>query len=84
MRSHGPVWAENLAKTVRERRKALKLTQAELASLSGCGTAFLYGLENGKPSLRLDKVVDVLEVLGLRFELKRGPGGLVAEGGGRA
>jgi HTH-type transcriptional regulator / antitoxin HipB len=83
MRTHGQIpWAAQLAGAVRTRRKGLKLTQAELAALAGCGTAFLHALENGKPSVRLDKVIDVLEVLGLRLELRRGGGGIVVEEGG--
>lgn len=48
------------------------LTQHELAGLCGCGPAFLYQLENGKPTLRLDKLVDVLHVLGLQLVLEAG------------
>ena len=57
---------------VRARRRLLGLTQHELASLCGCGPAFLYQLENGKPTLRLDKLVDVLHVLGLQLALEAG------------
>ncbi|MGA9522996.1 MAG: helix-turn-helix domain-containing protein [Myxococcaceae bacterium] len=74
--SDGATWATVLSEAVRQRRKALNLSQLELAQLSGCGTAFLYGLENGKPSLRLDKVIDVLKVLGLRMTLEPGQGGI--------
>ena len=66
-----------LAKAVRDQRKALGLSQAQLAELSGCGTAFLYHVENGKPSLRLDKLLEVLEVLGLRLRVEPGQGGVV-------
>lgn len=47
----------------------LRLTQKELAELAQCGPDFLYDLENGKPSVRLDKLMPVLEVLGLTFKL---------------
>ncbi len=82
MRSNGPApatstWTAVLSNAVRQRRKALNLSQGDLAQLSGCGTAFLYGLENGKASLRLDKVIDVLTVLGLRMTLEPGQGGIV-------
>ena len=58
---------------LRARRKLLRLTQEELAVLAGCGPDFLYDLERGKPTVRLDKLVPVLDVLGL--ELKVGPRG---------
>ncbi len=53
----------------KSRRKALRLTQQELAELAKCGPDFLYDLERGKPTIRLDKLVPVLETLGLKFEL---------------
>ena len=72
---------EILARALRQRRKALGLTQAELGALAGCGRLFVGRLETCKSSLRMDKVLDVLEVLGLRFELHTGPGPLTDEVG---
>jgi y4mF family transcriptional regulator len=63
-------WAQELAAEVRRKRKLLKLTQKELADLAQCGPDFLYDLERGKPTVRLDKLVPVLEVLGLRLKLE--------------
>ena len=65
-----PEWARELGAEVRRKRKVLRLTQQELADLSGCGPAFLYDLERGKPSVRLDKLVPVLEMLGLKLKLE--------------
>lgn len=65
-----PQWAVELAATVRRRRKVLRLTQQELAQLADCGPDFLYDLERGKPSVRLDKLVSVLDMLGLRFKVE--------------
>lgn len=70
-------WEKTLGDTVRFHRRALKLTQVELADLAGCGPAFLYQLETGKRSLRLDKVIAVLQVLGLQVALERGQEQLV-------
>ncbi len=63
-------WITALATEVRRKRKVLRLTQKELAELSGCGPDFLYDLERGKPTVRLDKLLPVLEVLGLRLSLE--------------
>jgi len=52
---------------VRARRRALHLKQEELAELAGCSTRFVHTVEAGKPSIRLDKLLDVLQVLGLRL-----------------
>lgn len=69
--------ARRLGAAVRRRRKALGLSQLDLSRYAGCGLAFLYDLERGKPSVRLDKVLDVLEVLGIELRLADGTGGVV-------
>ncbi len=78
-----PPWSKQLALAVRARRKELGLTQRGVADLAGCGPVFLYQLETGKPSLRLDKLLAVLQVLGLELHLRPGHGALSTEGGGR-
>ena len=47
----------NIAPFVKERRKQLKLTQTELAMRAGVGLRFVRELEQGKSTLRLDKVL---------------------------
>ena len=49
----------------RARRKRLGLTSADLAGLAGTGNRFVVELEAGKPTLQLQKVLDVLQVLGI-------------------
>jgi HTH-type transcriptional regulator/antitoxin HipB len=61
-----------LGVALRNRRKSLRLTQHELARLAGCGLAFLYELESGKATVRLDKLLGVLGVLGLELSLVEG------------
>jgi y4mF family transcriptional regulator len=56
-----------IAWTVRERRRELGYTQAELAARVGVGLRFLRELERGKPTLRMDRVEDVLSYFGLRL-----------------
>ena len=56
----------SLAKFVKEKRKQLKLTQPELAEKAGVGLRFLRELENGKDSVRLDKVNQVLALFGAK------------------
>ena len=55
----------NIALQVRERRKGLRLTQEDLADLAGCSPRFIRSLEAGKATVRMDKLLDVLDVLGL-------------------
>lgn len=64
--------AQALGLAVRARRRALGLDQLVLCDLAGVGPAFLYSLEHGKPSVRLDKVVGVLAVLGLELHVRPG------------
>ena len=49
---------------VRERRKRLKLTQADLALRAGVGLRFIRDLEQGKKSLRTDTLNKVLRLFG--------------------
>jgi HTH-type transcriptional regulator/antitoxin HipB len=63
-----------LATAVRRRRKTLDLTQVELGELAECSTRFVHQVENGKPTVRLDKLLDVLQVLGLELQISRGRG----------
>lgn len=55
---------EILAAFVATKRKALKLTQPQLADKAGVGLRFLRELEAGKHTLRMDKVNDVLRLFG--------------------
>lgn len=54
----------NLASFVKEKRKAVNLTQPELAEKAGVGLRFVRELEQGKQSLRMDKINQVLQLFG--------------------
>jgi y4mF family transcriptional regulator len=56
-----------LSEFVRERRKSLDMTQPQLAEKAGTGLRFIRDLEQGKKTLRMDKVNQVLALFG--FEL---------------
>ena len=49
---------------VKGRRKALGMTQEDLAQKSGVGLRFIRDLEQGKTTLRMDKVNQVLWLFG--------------------
>ena len=51
----------NLSTTVKILRKQYNLTQEELSLKSGVGLRFVRDLEQGKETLRLDKVNQLLE-----------------------
>lgn len=53
-----------LSKFVKEKRSLAKLTQPELALKAGVGLRFIRDLEQGKETVRLDKVNQVLKLFG--------------------
>jgi len=55
---------KHLGESVRATRKKLGLTQPELALASGVGVRFIVDLEAGKPTVRLESVLRVLDGLG--------------------
>ena len=53
-----------LSATLKKLRKEHGLTQEDLAMKSGVGLNFVRQLEQGKPTLRMDKVNQVLAMFG--------------------
>jgi y4mF family transcriptional regulator len=54
----------SLSEFVKEKRNGVRLTQPELAEKAGVGLRFVRDLEQGKETLRLDKVNQVLRLFG--------------------
>jgi y4mF family transcriptional regulator len=54
----------NLSMFVKEKRKQFGLTQQSLSEKSGVGLRFIRELEQGKNTLRMDKVNQVLALFG--------------------
>ena len=54
----------DLSKHIKLKRKQNRLTQSDLALKAGVGLRFVRDLEQGKLSLRMDKVNDVLILFG--------------------
>ncbi|MBO4378497.1 MAG: helix-turn-helix transcriptional regulator [Clostridia bacterium] len=54
-----------IATFIREKRKAAGLTQEEFALRSGLGLRFIRDLEQGKETVRLDKVNQALSMFGM-------------------
>ena len=54
----------HLGDFVKRMRKNAKLTQPELAEKEGGGLRFVRELEQGKETLRLDKVNQILQLFG--------------------
>ena len=60
-----------IGKKIKYLRKTAKLTQVEFAERAGVGLRFIRDLEQGKPTVRLDKVNHVLEFFGYHLEAIR-------------
>ncbi len=56
---------------IKKLRKGLGLNQIEFAKRAGVGLRFLRELEKGKATIRLDKLNQVLDFLGIHLELVR-------------
>lgn len=54
----------SLSEYIKTKRKKYGLSQVELAQRSGVGLRFIRDLEQGKQTLRIDKVNDVLALFG--------------------
>ncbi|MBM5571571.1 MULTISPECIES: helix-turn-helix transcriptional regulator [Deefgea] len=54
----------HLGSAIRSARKQLGLTQPQLALAAGVGVRFIVDLEAGKPTLRLETVLRVIDALG--------------------
>ena len=64
---------EEIGAIVRRARRAQGLRQDQLAAAAGVGLRFLVELERGKPTLRLVKVLAVLDALGCRLDVTPPP-----------
>jgi HTH-type transcriptional regulator / antitoxin HipB len=60
---------QHLGDAVRHARKALGLTQPQLALAAGVGVRFIVDLEAGKPTVRFENVLQVLQALGTTLSL---------------
>jgi len=56
--------SQKLGDSIRIARKQLTLTQPQLALAAGVGVRFIVDLEAGKPTVRLEQVLRVIEALG--------------------
>ena len=60
--------AEDIGRIIKQKRKDDGLTLEEAAAVCGVSYAFLSALENGKETVRLNKVLQVTSCLGIELE----------------
>lgn len=61
---------KQIGEVIRDRRKKLRLTQANLAEYSGLSRKSLHGIEVGTANPTFKQVEKVFNVLGLQIEVK--------------
>ena len=61
---------KDLSKLIKQKRMALKMTQADASALCNVGIRFLSELENGKPTLQIDKVLKVANFFDIKIFTK--------------
>lgn len=67
----GHASTKELANAVRSARRELGISQDVLAATAGVGARFVVELEAGKQTVQLDKVLCVLDVLGIEMRFAR-------------
>lgn len=60
---------ETLARTIREHRKAARLSQLQLAELAGVGKTVVYDIEKGKETVKIATLRKILKVLNIKAVL---------------
>lgn len=60
---------QQLGDALRTARKQLGLTQPQIALAAGVGVRFIVDLEAGKPTVRLENVLRVIDALGGEIQL---------------
>jgi y4mF family transcriptional regulator len=60
----------DLGRIVREQRRACGLRQIDLAGIGNTGNRLIVDIEKGKPTVQLQKVLDLLDLLGLELVVR--------------
>jgi HTH-type transcriptional regulator/antitoxin HipB len=63
--------AKDLGVSIKKFRNSQKMTQADILGLANTGNRFIVELENGKGTVQFNKVLDVLDILGLEMIIKK-------------
>ncbi len=62
--------AHEIGALAKAQRKRQGLTQLDLAGIGNTGNRFIVDVEAGKPTVQLQKVLDLLDLLGIDVFLK--------------
>jgi transcriptional regulator with XRE-family HTH domain len=64
------VLVQEIGKNIKLRRKALKITQPDLAQLAKVATNTLYKIERGQANPTLDIIEKITNILGMEIKLE--------------
>ena len=64
--------AKSFGEMVKKYRKRQGATQTQLAAIANTGIRFISDLENGKPTVQLDKALRVAKILGIKINTPDG------------
>jgi len=60
---------KDIGAIIKKKRRELGIKQSQLADVSGNGTRFVSDLENGKSTMRIGQILDILHVLGFDISI---------------
>ncbi len=63
--------AKSLGIEIRKRRKELQYTQAYVAEFTGLSVTFISDVENGKPTVELQKTLELIQILGMDVSVEK-------------
>lgn len=63
--------AADVGRIVREQRREQHLRQIDLAGIGNTGNRLIVDIEKGKPTVQLQKVLDILDLLGLEVVVRQ-------------
>lgn len=57
--------SSDIGQLIRKRRKELHYTQDYISQFTGLSVSFISDVENGKPTVELEKVLKLVHILGM-------------------
>ncbi|MCC8164010.1 MAG: helix-turn-helix domain-containing protein [Lachnospiraceae bacterium] len=63
--------AKSFGEAIRKRRKELHYTQVYLSACTGLSITFISDLERGKPSIQLEKAIQLVNILGMDLLIEK-------------
>jgi transcriptional regulator with XRE-family HTH domain len=62
---------QEIGALIKKARKESNLKQSDIAGLMACGNRFIIEAENGKPTMQAQKMIDLLNLVGLEIVIRK-------------